>query len=148
MHKVNHSAILPHTCQQIFELVDDIARYNEFVPYCNATKILQRDEQSVTACVSLKKGPFSHQFTTRNDNIPFDKITMNLVEGPFSHFEGVWSFTPLSDTACQVSLDMSFAFDSRLLNGIFAKMFDQIANKMLDAFCKRAADVYGENHAN
>lgn len=148
MHKVNHSAILPFSSQQMFDLVDDIAKYNEFVPYCAATDVLERIPDQVTARVSLKKGPFSHHFTTRNENIPYEKITMNLVEGPFSRFEGIWTFTKLQDNACKVALDMEFAFDSRLLNGMFAKVFDQIANKMLDAFCKRAVVVYGEQHAN
>lgn len=142
MHKVNHSALLPFSDQQIFDLVDDIESYPQFLPYCTKTEELERDEAGVKASIFLKKGPFSYSFTTQNDNTPFTQIKMNLVEGPFKSFEGLWGFEALSNTACKVTLNMTFQIDNSLLNRAFAKFFDHVANAMMDAFSKRAREVY------
>lgn len=142
MHKVNHSALLPYSAAQIFKLVDDIESYPEFLPWCVKTDIHQRVDSQVEATISLKKGPFTHSFTTKNTNKEFDAIRMELVEGPFKHFDGLWQFEVLADSACKVTLMMEFEIENGLLNLAFAKFFDQVANAMLDAFSSRAREVY------
>ena len=137
-HRVNHSAILPYSCEQMYELVNHVSAYPDFIPHCSEVKILPNHQFTIY----LKKGPFSHSFTTQNTCIFPHQIKLNLIDGPFSFFEGQWTFEPLGPNACKVSIHLNFEIKNIILNKTFGKLFDNLANQMLDAFCQRAAEIY------
>lgn len=154
MPRINRSALVLHSAQAMFGLVDDIKSYPEFLPWCASSKELARDEQGVCAQIELRKGRVHKSFTTQNSNDPGVSITMRLVEGPFKKLEGVWSFQVLDEgssnlpSGCKVSLDLQYEFSNVLLKMTMGPVFQQIADKLVDAFCQRANDIYGQNSDN
>ncbi len=142
MHQVKHSAIVPYSCEAMYHLVNDVKSYPEFIPHCSKTEIHEHTPNHMKATIYLKKGPFSYSFTTQNTCHFPHQIYLELLEGPFSSLKGHWQFDPLGDPlnpACKVSLELKFSIKNSLLNHAFAKLFDSLANQMLDAFCQRAA---------
>ncbi len=141
---VSRSAIVPYTSAQMYQLVDNIERYPEFLPWCRSSEVLQRDDDEVRATLELARGGIQKSFTTLNRLQKNKMIEIRLVDGPFRHLEGFWRFEPLQDKACKVLLDMEFEFANKLLSIAIGPVFHQIANSLVDAFCERAQQVYGE----
>ncbi len=144
MPVVHKSALLPYTAAQMFALVDDIKRYPEFLPWCRSTREWERSEDEVRASIELAKGAIHKTFTTHNRMQKDKMIEMRLVEGPFHHLEGFWRFEPLGDEACKVTLDMEYEFSNALLKMTVGPVFNQITNTLMDAFCRRAVEIYGK----
>ncbi len=149
MPTVNRSALVHYTPTQMYELVNDVPSYPEFLPWCHSAKVLWSDADQVKACIELAKGRLRKSFTTLNQLWPSEMINMRLVEGPFQRLEGVWRFKAMPDDACRVSLALEFEFASRLLKMTVGPIFNQLANSMVDAFVQRAQEVYGgsANHS-
>lgn len=82
-------------------------------------------------------------FTTRNILEPYERMEMKLVKGPFRQLEGIWTFTPLGEHGCKVNLDLEFEFAGSMMDVMFQPIFNHIANSLVDAFCKRAVELYG-----
>ncbi len=145
MPVISKNALVFYTVSEMFQLVDDIEHYAEFLPWCRSTKVISRNDEEVKASIEIAKGSLNKSFTTLN-RIQKDKmIEMRLLEGPFKHLEGFWRFDPLKDNkASKISLDLSFEFESKLIALAVGPVFNQIGNSMVDAFCKRAVEVYGE----
>jgi len=144
MTTINRNALVPYSSSEMYRLVDDIPGYAEFLPWCKTAEEIRRDEDEVTARLALAYSGMEKSFTTRN-RIHKDKmIEMRLVEGPFKHLEGFWRFDPLGEQACKVSLDLEFEFSNRLVGMAMGPVFSQIANTLVDAFSKRAEQVYGK----
>lgn len=143
MPTVRKSALVPYSATQMFALVDDIESYPRFLPWCRSTRVLSRNSDEVQATIELAKGGVRKAFTTCNRLQQDKMIEIRLVEGPFRHLEGYWRFEPLSQDACKVSLDLEFDFSNTLLRMAIGPIFHQMANSFVDAFCKRAVEVYG-----
>lgn len=144
MKNVHKTVLLTHTAEQMYALVTDVARYPEFLPWCDHTKILSEDALQMKAEVGLSFGGMSQSFVTQNTHEPGRRLHMQLVNGPFSHLDGIWNFHPLGDVGCKVELDLSYAFSSRTLGMVIGPVFDRIAASLVDAFVKRADEVYGD----
>lgn len=144
MSTISKSALVPYSAAEMFALVDDIDRYAEFLPWCRSTTEHERGADEVRASIEVAKGPVQKSFTTLNRMQANKMIEMRLVEGPFKHLEGFWRFDALNDTASKVSLDMAFEFSNKAMTLAFGSVFNQIANSLVDAFCKRAEQVYGK----
>ncbi|MCK5640049.1 MAG: type II toxin-antitoxin system RatA family toxin [Gammaproteobacteria bacterium] len=142
MTTIEKSALVPHSAQQMYALVDDIASYPDFLPWCKSTEILMRNEDEVRASVEISQGVLHKSFTTHNRMQQSKMIEMRLVEGPFSHLEGFWRFEVLGEQACKVRLDMDFEFSNKLIGMAMGPVFSKISNTLVDAFCQRAAQVY------
>lgn len=141
---IHKSALVPYSSGQMFALVDDIDSYAQFLPWCRSSRVLARESDEVRAAVEIAHSGLHKSFTTLN-RLQRDKmIEMRLVEGPFRRLEGYWRFDLLGDKACKVSLDLDFEFSSRLMGLAMGPVFTQIANTLVDAFCKRAREVYGK----
>lgn len=140
---INKSALVSYSAEQMFALVDDIAAYAEFLPWCSESTVLSRTESEVTASLGVSHSGLNKSFTTRNVNQPYEQITMQLVEGPFSRLEGVWRFQQLGVDGCKVILDLDFEFKSKLVGMTFGPIFGQMAGTMVDAFTQRAVQIYG-----
>lgn len=143
MHKINRSALVPYPPEALFRLVDDVAHYQDFLPWCEKSEEVKRDEVSVVGKLHVLAKGMRQSFTTRNTLSPHDGIDMQLVDGPFKSLQGVWRFEPLGEEGCKISLDLSFQFSNRLMDIALAPFFNQAIDSMVDAFCQRADSVYG-----
>jgi len=129
------------TCQQMYNLVDDIENYHEFLPYFEKSVVHHRDEDEVQATLMIAAGGMNKSFTTRNRLQAGKMIELRLVDGPFSHLEGFWRFDP-TDTGSMITFDLEFEFSGRMLSMLLGPVFEQVTDKMVDAFCERAEALY------
>ncbi len=143
MASVEKSALVHHTAMQMYQLVANVDDYENFLPWCSASRVLSVSEDEICAEIEVSRIGITQKFSTCNKINPGKSMTLSLKEGPFKSLEGVWHFTSLSDEACKVSLKLDFEFSGKLINAAFGKVFSAIANEMVDAFCQRADEVYG-----
>lgn len=127
----------------MFELVNDIEAYPQYMDDCVSAQVLRRGEDWLEARLELQKAGISQSFVTRNTLEPPHRMRMNLVEGPFSKLDGCWSFHPIDETSCRVSLELEFKMQNRLLDMAVGKLFEMAASHQVDALCARARQVYG-----
>ncbi len=143
MNRVERSAIVPFSADQMYALVNDIEAYPEFLPWCSDARVLTRQGDTLTASVSMALGHLKHTFTTANTMQPGRHIGVRLLSGPFRHLEGSWELTPGGGQACEIRLEMHFEFKNRLLEISLGKVFGQIINSLVGAFTHRAEQIYG-----
>lgn len=153
MKHVNKSVLLWHSPRQMYALVTAVADYPKFLPWCERAEVLAADAEGVTARLHLHFAGVRQAFTTRNVNRDGESVHMALVDGPFSALEGGWTFLPLGEQpehqgpdapACKIEFELRYAFASRPLELVVSPVFDRIANTFVDAFVKRAEQVYGQ----
>jgi len=150
MKQVKKSVLLWHTPREMYELVTQVERYPEFLPWCNKVEILAVDDDGVTARLHLAYAGVRHAFTTRNRHEDGRSVRMELVDGPFSQLDGLWQFLPLNKpgdtgeaTACKVAFELNYAFSSSALEAVVSPVFDRIANTFVDSFVQRAESLHG-----
>lgn len=143
MSKIEREAIVAFSCRQMYDLVNNVPAYPEFLPWCKGARVISVDEQRMTGELTIKKGSLEQTFTTENDLQKDESVTMNLLDGPFTHMQGRWQFKALSVDACKVSFSLDFAFKNKLLSLTLGPVFSKIADTMLDAFIQRAEQIYG-----
>jgi len=144
MTVVQKSALVKFSAQQMFDLVNDIESYPEFLPWCSGSRVIRRKGDIVEGEIQISKAGFNKTFVTRNKVDPGGKIYMSLLEGPFSSLEGVWDFMPLREDASKISLDLEFEISGALAGLAFGPVFNQICNTMVTSFTQRAKIVYGK----
>lgn len=142
LHQINKTAFVMHSAERMFLLVNDVARYPEFLPWCAGTEIHEQSSNQITASMVIAKGGIRHTLTTRNQLVMPEVIDMNLVDGPFRNLTGHWRFKELNSHACKVTLTLEFEFSGTLSRMAFGKVFNQAASTMVDAFCRRADELY------
>ncbi len=153
MREVRRSALVRYSPQQMYALVNDVARYPEFVPWCPATRILAESADSITATVEIARAGVRLGLTTRNTMRPGECIDMRLVDGPLRSFEGTWRFLPIEAPAvpgaapvmhgCRIELEVHFEFGSAALGVLFGPLFEASWDSLVDAFVERARAVHG-----
>ena len=143
---VQRSALVMHSAQSMFDLVNDVASYPQFMDGCQASEVLEQSESLMVARLELKKGGVKTSFMTRNRLQAPSIIEMKLEEGPFKSLTGVWRFTPLTPEACKVSLDLEFEFNNMAVGLAASKLFSTMANQLVDSLCRRADQIYGNNN--
>ena len=147
MKTIHKSVLLTHSAPEMFALVTDVARYPEFLPWCDQSQIVESFTNGMVAKVGMSISGIRQSFTTRNLHEPDSSVHMQLVDGPFSKLEGSWVFTPLGDgsmRACKVEFRLSYDFSSSTLAALVGPVFDKIAGSLVDAFVKRADAIYGQ----
>lgn len=150
MKQVKKSVLLSYSAPEMYALVVDIPAYPKFLPWCERAEVLANDESGMTARLHLAYGGLRHAFTTRNAHVPGSSVVVSLVDGPFSELDGAWRFLPLAlpgaepDPACKIEFDLRYAFSNRPLEVVLSPVFDKVANTFVDAFVKRAGQVYGD----
>ena len=144
MKRIARSAIVEHSAQEMFALVDDIESYPRFLPWCTAAAVEERTPSSVRATLTAGMRGLRQSFTTQNDLQPGEAIHMRLVKGPFRRFSGSWRFRPLSPEACSVDFALEYELAGPLAR-LLEPLFDRIADTMVDAFTRRAAELYGKS---
>ena len=149
MKHVKKSVLLWYSPHEIYALVIDVEAYPQFLPWCERVEVLKRDAEGLTARLHLAYAGVRHAFTTRNVHVPDQSVHIGLVDGPFSLLDGTWRFVPLplpadgDAKACKIEFEMRYAFANAPLEALISPVFDRIANTFVDAFVKRAEQVYG-----
>ncbi len=142
MTTISRQLNLPYTAEQMYALVNDVARYPEFVPWCTRATIQEEGSTHMRASLQVEWQGVQQRFTTENKLVENQSISMKLIEGPITSLLGDWRFIPTS-TGSTVELSLSFTFNNRLFSLVFAKVVDKILNRLVDAFCQRAQVLYG-----
>ena len=127
----------------MYALVADIERYPEFLPWCSNAIVHTRSERALEASLEISRGPVRKSFRTRNTLHPRHRIELTLVAGPFEHLDGEWRFVSVSGGGCRISLRLDFAFSSRAIQAVLNPVFAEVADTLVDAFCRRARQRYG-----
>jgi ribosome-associated toxin RatA of RatAB toxin-antitoxin module len=147
MKTVHKSVLIWYSAEEMFALVTDVPSYPAFLPWCDHASVLSEDADGMTACVGIAFSGIKQGFTTRNKHIPGRRIHLQMVDGPFSKLEGHWEFNPVGadgQRACKVDLTLEYDFDNFALAALIGPVFGKIAGSLVDAFVKRAGQVYGE----
>ena len=143
MPQIEKSALVMYSSKEMFDLVNDVDAYPEFLPHCSDAKIVSKQPSGMTASLEISKAGLKKWFTTENTFIDDQTVSLRLVDGPFKSLKGKWHFVPLDDKACKVQLHLEFEFVSKLIELAFDKVFNEVAKNMVNAFTQRAKTVYG-----
>jgi ribosome-associated toxin RatA of RatAB toxin-antitoxin module len=146
MKTVHKSVLIWYSAEEMFALVTGVTHYPEFLPWCDRAAVIAEDEHGMTAEIGIAFSGIHQSFTTRNEHVPGREVKMKLLNGPFSRLDGQWKFIPLGanqQRACKVELDLHYGFDNMALGALVGPVFDKIAGSLVDAFVKRAEQVYG-----
>jgi len=145
VRRVHRSALVPHSAAQMFDLVNDVEAYPEFLPWCRQSRVLESSDNQMRAEVGMSLAGISRSFTTRNTLQRPERIMLHLVDGPFRHLEGEWQFIALREDACRVTLDLTFEVSNRLFGMALTPAFEKVGNSLVDAFSRRADALYGRS---
>lgn len=143
MPQVNRSVLVAYSAEQMYELVNDAEFYPEFLPGCVDSKIISRTETTQVASIEVAKIGIRKTFTTSNRMTPNRRVELDLVEGPFKSLKGEWNFIPLGDNACKIEFQLDFEFNNPIIDFAFAKIFNEFMGSMVQAFTRRAKQIYG-----
>lgn len=158
MKHVHKSVLLTYSPREMYDLVVAVPDYPKFLPWCERAEVLETTADGMIAKLGLSFAGVKQSFTTRNTNVPGERMLMHLVDGPFSRLEGDWRFLPLGPatapadaapgtgpqvSACKIDFSLSYAFSSLPLELVVSPVFDRIANTLVDSFVRRAEQVYG-----
>ncbi|MCK5523902.1 MAG: type II toxin-antitoxin system RatA family toxin [Thiomargarita sp.] len=144
MTRIHKMALVPYTAQEMFALVSNITDYPKFLPWCQSVLLHSQTESEVVATIKMGSVGLKQAFTTTNVIKPHQWIKMRLLKGPFSHLQGDWHFQSLGNEGCKISLNLEFEISNRLLKMSLGPIFTKIANTLIDAFVKRADELYGK----
>ena len=143
MALVDKSVLVPYRADQMYELVERIEAYPDFLPWCGGTQILERGAEETLARIDIRYHGVRTHFTTRNRNRPPEEIVVSLRDGPFRKLDGTWRFLALSPSACKVTFCLGYEFATPLLARVIGPVFGHIAGSFIDSFVARAEAVYG-----
>lgn len=143
MTTISRNALLPFSAEQVFDLINDVTCYPQFMDGCVGAEILSEDEHAMVARLDLSRGGIAQSFTTSNTLKRPSEIRLELVDGPFENFVGRWVLLSLNEKACKVSLFLNFTLSNAVLSVGARQLFNSVANTMVDAMVKRAKLIYG-----
>ncbi|HJW27014.1 MAG TPA: type II toxin-antitoxin system RatA family toxin [Rhodocyclaceae bacterium] len=146
MALVEKSVLIERSAQQMFELVDRCEDYPQFLPWCSRTELKFRDDTKTVATLHISYSAVKSHFTTENDKQVPTWMNIRLVDGPFRRLEGSWRFLALAENACKIEFKLHYEFSSKLFEKVIGPVFNHIANTFVDAFVRRAGQVYGNSN--
>ncbi len=141
--EIRRSALVRHTPEQMFDLVDGVEAYPKRFPWCSSATVIERADNVLVARLDLHFAGLKHSFTTRNTAERPRRIDIRLVDGPFRSLDGLWSFTALGEDGCKVALELDFDYAGRIGGSVLKLGFQGLANRMVDDFCRAADQLYG-----
>ncbi len=144
MAEVVKTVLVPYSAEEMFVLVDGVEAYPEFLPWCGATELHLRDTETTEATIHIHYLQVRQHFTTRNSKRQPEEMIIRLQRGPFRKLEGYWRFRSLAPQACRIEFVMHYEFSSTLLEKVLGPVFGMVTNSLVDAFVRRAEQVYGE----
>lgn len=134
--------IVPFTCEQLFDLVADVGSYPRFLPWCMAARVRSRTETELVADLTIGFGPFREKFSSRVALDRPNRVIVTYENGPFRYLNNQWNFVP-HGSGSEVDFFVDFEFHSRILQAAIGVVFNEAVRRMVNAFLKRACDVYG-----
>lgn len=138
MPTVRKSVIVARPTEAMFALVEDVERYPEFLPWCAGAHVYERTEHVIRARLDIAyRGLRTHVATVNAKEAP-RRMTLELVDGPFEYFHGEWRFTPLGDAGCRAELALDYKFASPALQVLLGRVFDHVADTLVERFVERA----------
>ncbi len=143
MAVVEKTVLIERTCAQMFDLVDRVEDYAQFLPWCGGADLHERSETRTVATLHINYHGLKSQFSTENDKEAPLRMDIRLRDGPLQHMDGHWKFTPLGETACKIEFRLHYEFSNKLLEKAFGPVFHHIANTFVESFVKRAQQRYG-----
>ena len=143
MESISKSAVVPYTAEQLYTLVNDVASYSQFLPWCSEGVVHESSDTHMRASVSLAVGSIQQSFTTENTLQINERIDVQLVSGPFKQLYGYWSFEPAGENMCRISFQMNFEYKNRLVKFTLNKVFQKIGDSLVNSFIERAGKLYG-----
>ncbi len=151
MKRVCRSALLPFPPRRLYDLVNDVERYPDFLPWCDNARIVSYQNDEMVVSMDVRRAGIAESFTTRNTLSAPHRIQIQLMDGPFTELSGVWSFLPLGAAAdgsdcqgCKVELEVHYEFSRALLGRFLGNFFGKGVNSMMDAFCQRAEHLFNQ----
>lgn len=143
MAVIEKSVLIARTAQQMFDLVDRVEDYPQFLPWCGGTELLTRTDSVTAARLHINYHGIKAHFATENPKEAPHWMNIQLREGPFRKLDGNWRFTQLGDVGCKVEFRLSYEFSSSVLERVLGPVFNHIASTFIESFVKRAQQVYG-----
>lgn len=140
---VHKSVLVPHSAARMYKLVERVEDYPKFLPWCGGTEVTRHDDGSMTATIVIDFRGIRQRFTTHNTHEQDRLVQMEFREGPFTHLHGEWRFTPLREDACKIEFALEYSFAGGLLGRVLDPVFSHIARTFVDAFVRRAGQLYG-----
>jgi coenzyme Q-binding protein COQ10 len=138
---------LPYSCEQMFDLVADVARYDEFLPWVVATRVRSDSETEMVADMLVGFKAIREKFTSRVDKVRPQRIEVHYLDGPLRDLDNSWTFRPTEDGGCEIDFAVDFTFRNAVFEAIAGQYFDRAFRKMVEAFERRADDLYGREAA-
>ena len=138
MHNIHKSAIVLHPAQKMFQLVDSVENYPQFLPWCGSTQIIERDNGKTIASIEINYKGIRQTFTTENTKKQNQEMIIKLIDGPFKSLSGEWMFKNLDKDSCQIELKLEYEFSNVILEKLISPVFNMIANTFIDEFIKEA----------
>jgi ribosome-associated toxin RatA of RatAB toxin-antitoxin module len=144
MAEVVKSVLVPYSAAEMFALVDGVEAYPQFLPWCGGTELHLRDDVITDATIHIHYLHVKQHFSTRNSKVFPEEMVIRLKSGPFRNLEGSWRFKVLAETACKIEFHLNYEFSSALLEKVLGPVFGMVTNSLVDAFVRRAEQIYGE----
>lgn len=141
MQSIHKSVLIAHNAQAMFDLIDGVEQYAQFLPWCEGVIIHEHTDTVTDVTIQIRYFGLKTHFRTRNTNQPPRHIAMHFVEGPFRTLFGTWTITPLNDQACKISFSLEYEFSSKALEKLIGPVFSKITTTFVDAFVKQAGNT-------
>lgn len=148
MPGIHEIRTLPYSVEQMFDLVADVARYGEFLPWVMATRIRADSETEMLADMLVGFNALREKFTSRVEKVRPERIEVQYLDGPLQDLDNVWLFRPLGPNACEIDFCVEFRFRSAIFEKLAGQYFDRAFRKMVAAFETRAAQLYGSSSSS
>jgi len=145
IREIRRSALVTFSPEQMFDLVIDVERYPQFLPWVAGAQLHEKSERELLASIEMQRSGVRERFSTRNAFERPSFMTMQMVQGPFRLLEGRWSFAPIGTAGTRVELEMRFEFANPVISMLFGKAFEHSCNTLIDAFIARARETYGSS---
>lgn len=138
---IKKSVLVLHSAERMYQLVDTVEDYAQFLPWYDKTEIISRQGNELKARLSMDYMGINQSFATHNHNTPYREIRMTLLEGPFKSLNGTWTFTPVGDDACQIQFELHYELQG-ILSRVISPVFSTVTGKLVDAFVQEANRRY------
>lgn len=143
IREIKRTALVTFSPEQMFDLVVDVERYHEFLPWVAGAQVHEKSERDLQASITMERAGIRQSFTTRNVMQRPEWMSLQLVDGPFKRLDGMWTFTPIGGTAgTKIVLEMAFEFANPIASMLFGRAFEQSVGELIDAFVARARSSY------
>ena len=138
MVTIKKHALVFHSREKMFNLVDQVEDYPNFLPWCGSTKVIERTEKSTKATILINYHNVKQSFTTENVKVFPVSMNINLIDGPFKILKGEWNFIEIEKDACKIEFELQYEFSNYFLDKLISPVFNMIANTFIDNFIAKA----------